>query len=171
MEQPLLITLIVFMVIFDLVVLIALLGVFASLRRMATAVERQCVNFEEKITPVVADVKERLDQAKTIFENLQTTTDNFVRVSEMIRSHAEKVEETLEEVTNRARVQIARADEVISDVVEKIHITSIVVQQNILAPVREISAIIRGVTCALDILFRRRRNPVDRAHQDEELFI
>lgn len=170
-QSSLLFTLIIFMILFDLVVVIALLGIYASLRRMTASVERQRANFEEKITPIVTDVKQRLDQAQVIFENLQKTTDNFVQVSEIVRAQAEKVEQTLQETADRARVQIAKVDEVISDVVEKIHITSVVVQQNILAPVREISAILRGISGAAQLLFGRRRPAVDRVHQDEELFI
>jgi hypothetical protein len=170
-ENGLLIFLIALMVVFDALLLVAFLGVLKSLKRMQVAVERQRVTFDEKITPLLGDVKERLDQAKNVFENLQKTTENFVAVSEMVKTQAEKVNLTLQDTTDRARVQIARVDEIVSDVVEKIQVTADIVQQNILAPVREISALVRGVSCAFQFLFGRRHSPIDRVHQDEELFI
>ncbi len=163
--------LIALMVVFDALLLVAFLGIYKSLKQMLASLERQRATFEGKITPLLGDVKERLDQAKAVFENLQKTTENFVAVSEMVKGQAEKVNMTLQDTTDRARIQIARADEIVSDVVEKIQVTADIIQQNILAPVREISALVRGVSCALHFLFGRRHNSIDRVHQDEELFI
>jgi uncharacterized protein YjbJ (UPF0337 family) len=170
-ENGLLIFLIALMVIFNALLLVAMLGIFKSLKQLLVSLERRLATFEGKITPLLGDVKERLDQAKDVIENLRKTTENFVVVSEMVKGQAEKVNVTLQETTDRARAQIAKADEIVSDVVSKIQVTADVIQQNILAPVREISALIRGVYCAMQILFGRRHSPIDRAHQDEELFI
>lgn len=170
-ENGLLIFLIALMVVFNALLLVAFLGIYKHLKQMMVSLERQRATFEGKIMPLLGDVKERLDQLKDVFENLQKTTENFVAVSEMVKGQAEKVNMTLQETTDRARIQIARVDEIVSDVVSKIQVTAEVIQQNILAPVREISALIRGVSCALQFLFGRRHSPIDRAHQDEELFI
>jgi hypothetical protein len=40
-----------------------------------------------------------------------------------------------------------------------------------LAPIREVSALVRGVSGGLHFLFARQKNQVDAVHQDEELFI
>jgi hypothetical protein len=165
------ILLIIIMLVFFLTQVVALVGVWIALKKMVGTVERQRLYLEQNVTPIIADVRKRLDQAELIFDSLQKTMDNVAGVSEMIRTQAERVNTTIEETTTRVRAQIAKADEVISDVVEKIHITAVVVQQNVLAPIREVSAIIRGVTSAVQILFGRQRHPVDRVHQDEELFI
>ena len=77
----------------------------------------------------------------------------------------------IEDTTDRAKVQISRADEVITDAIEKMEATSEIVQENILAPVRETAALIRGVSSGLQFFFSRRKNQVDEVHQDEELFI
>ncbi len=170
-ENGLLIFLIALMVLFDAFLLAAFFGMYRSVKQMLASLESQRATVEGKITPLLNDVKERLDQAKEVFENLQRTTENFVAVSELIKGQAEKVSVTLEETTDRARVQIAKADAVVSEVVGKIQVTADVIQQNILAPVRELSALVRGVTCGLQFLFGRRHSSIDRVHQDEELFI
>jgi hypothetical protein len=185
-QQTLLIILIALMVVFDAFLLVFFMGMAKSLNRMAATVERQGTLFEDRINPVLdlvkTSVEEKINplfeetrtslvQFKGILENVQHTTENFVSVSEMVKTQAEKVNLTLQETTDRARIQIARADEVVADFVEKLQVSSTIIQQNILTPVREISALIRGVSCALEFLFKRQRPPVDRVHQDEELFI
>ncbi len=59
----------------------------------------------------------------------------------------------------------------VTDAIEKMEATSAVVQQNVLAPIREVSALIRGISRGLHFLFAGRKNPVDAVYQDEELFI
>ena len=49
--------------------------------------------------------------------------------------------------------------------------TSEIVQENVLEPVRELSALIRGLSSGLNFLLGRKRNPVNEVHQDEEMFI
>jgi hypothetical protein len=50
--------------------------------------------------------------------------------------------------------------------------TADVVQRNVLAPIQEISAVVKGVRSGLEFLFSRRRAPsVSEATQDEQLFI
>jgi methyl-accepting chemotaxis protein len=112
-----------------------------------------------------------LGEAKQLLQNLHKATDNFTRISETVLHQVERVNAVIEDTTDRARDQIARADEVVTDAIEKMEATSAVVQQNVLAPIREVSALIRGVSGGLHFLFVGRKNPVDAVHQDEELFI
>ena len=75
---------------------------------------------------------------------------------------------------DRARLQLIRADQLISDSMSKIEKTADDVHKSVAQPVQEIQAVITGVRAALDFLFSKGRNPrgpVDRSTQDEELFI
>jgi len=65
-----------------------------------------------------------------------------------------------------------RVDQMVSDLVTKVETTADVVQRNVLAPIQEISAVVKGVRSGLEFLFSRRRAPsVSEATQDEQLFI
>jgi methyl-accepting chemotaxis protein len=146
-------------------------GVFVSLRKLASSVERLRFEMDKKFDPAVAEFREVLADAKSVLQNLNRATENFAGVSETVRHQVERVNAVLEDTTDRARDQIARADEVVTDAIEKIEATSAVVQQNVLAPIREVSALVRGVSGGLHFLFARQKNQVDAVHQDEELFI
>jgi methyl-accepting chemotaxis protein len=146
-------------------------GILVSVKKLAFNVERLRAEMEKKIDPALAELREVLADAKAVFGNLQTAAGNFAGISETVRNQVERVNAVIEDTTDRARDQIARADEVVTDAIEKLEATSAVVQQNVLAPIREISALVRGVSGGLQFLFSGRKNQVDAVHQDEEMFI
>jgi hypothetical protein len=49
--------------------------------------------------------------------------------------------------------------------------TTILVQQSVLGPAREFSYLMFGLRRAMEVLLTGKRLPVNRAYQDEELFI
>lgn len=146
-------------------------GIFVSIKKLAFSVERLRFEMDQKIDPALAEFRGVLGDAKQVLQNLHTAAENFAGISETVRYQVERVNAVIEDTTDRARDQIARADEVVTDAIEKMEATSAVVQQNVLAPIREVSALIRGVSGGLHFLFAGRKNPVDAVHQDEELFI
>ena len=146
-------------------------GVFISIKKLAFNVERMRFEMDQKVDPALNEFRAVLGDAKLVLQNLHTAAENFAGISETVRYQVERVNAVIEDTTDRARDQIARADEVVTDAIEKMEATSAVVQQNVLAPIREVSALIRGVSGGLHFLFAGRKNPVDAVHQDEELFI
>ncbi len=146
-------------------------GIFVSMKKLAFSIERLRTHVEQQIDPAVSDFKEVLGEGKQILQKLQTAAENFAGISETVRYQVERVNAVIEDTTDRARDQIARADDVVTDALEKMEATSAVVQQNVLGPIREASALIRGVSGGLRFLFSTRKNPVDAVHQDEEMFI
>jgi methyl-accepting chemotaxis protein len=163
--------LIVLMSIFVILQVGILAGLFVSVRKLVTNVEHLRTNLEEKAEPIIADFREILDHSKDIARNLRASAENFTSVSGNVKYQIERVSATLEDTTDRARAQISKIDGAVADAVQKFEIVTGAIQRSIYAPVREISAIIRGVSSGLHYLFARRRNQVNEVHQDEELFI
>ena len=146
-------------------------GIFVSLKKLALSVERLRTETEKKVDPAISELRDVLGDAKTVLRSISATAQNFAGISETVRYQVERVNAVIEDTTDRAKDQIARADEVVTDAIEKMQATSAVVQQNVLAPIREVSALVRGVSGGLHFLFSGRKNQVDTVHQDEELFI
>lgn len=148
-----------------------LAGIFASMKKLALSAERLRIAVDQKVEPALSDLREVLGESRLILERLKTAAENFAGISETVRYQVERVNAVIEDTTDRARDQIARADEVVTDALEKMEATSAVVQQNVMGPIREVSALIRGVSGGLRFLFGGRKNQVDTVHQDEEMFI
>jgi methyl-accepting chemotaxis protein len=146
-------------------------GMFVSIRKLSFNIERIRTDLENSVRPALTDFREVLGETKYILQNFHSTAENIASISETVKFQVERVNAVIEETTDRARIQISRADEVVADAIQKMEATSAIVQENVLAPIREASAIIRGVHGGLHFFFARKRNAVDQVHQDEELFI
>jgi len=162
-----------------LVVIIALLGaqtfalvgfLFAfrsfskRMETLLTLVEGAARNTE----PVLQAARELLVDSR---ENLNLISKNIVEISQLAKNQVSRLDGLTAEVSDRLRVQIVRVDQLVSNTVARVEETTETVQRNILAPVREISAILVGVRTALDFLLRRNKTRMERATQEEELFI
>jgi hypothetical protein len=76
------------------------------------------------------------------------------------------------EVLDRFREEAVRADELLADVLQKMQRAADAVERGVLAPIRELSALLAGVRRGIEFFRGKRRPPVgDRAQQEEELFI
>jgi GTPase len=90
----------------------------------------------------------------------------------MLRDRTNQVDRVVAEVVERTRLQIIRVDQVVSDLIQKVESTAEAIQRQIIAPIREVSAVVKGVRTGLEFLFSRRRSAkVPEATQDEQMFI
>jgi hypothetical protein len=90
----------------------------------------------------------------------------------MLRERTTDVDALVAELVDRSRLQVIRVDQMVSDLVQKVETTSDAVQRGVLAPMQEVSAVIKGMRAGLEFLFSRRRTTsVSEAAQDEQLFI
>jgi multidrug resistance efflux pump len=99
-------------------------------------------------------------------------------IAEMARDEAAEVRHLLGDTTAIARREIERAREKVDKVQHTLEVATdqferatMIVQQSVLEPAREFSYLMYGVRRAMEVLFTGKRLPVNRAYQDEELFI
>ena len=118
------------------------------------------------------ETREVLAPMKTITENLRTASTNLVEIGISAREQFKRVEHMVAETGEVLHTQLGRIDAMTRDVVDRVNSTALVVQDSFLRPAREVAAIAKGFGRGLEtLLFRRQKNTVDQAHQDEELFI
>lgn len=146
-----------------------LLGIYLSVGRLSREVQDARVDFKSKVDPVADSLREILENSRATFDKIGT---NLTDVMQLTRDRAGRIDEIVGEVADRARLQALRFDHLIQDTVEKVEQTTSVVQKNILAPIQEASAMIRGVRSGLEFLFSRRTpsRPAEPA-SEEQLFI
>jgi hypothetical protein len=149
-----------------------LYGIFKAMGRLNTQVTAARESFESTKGSLLEDVRTLLHQSIELVSNLNRISADFSAISSAARVQIEKVDGLVTETTDMARQHVQRLDGIISDAISHIEHTSRVVQDNILAPVREVSAVIKGVKMGLEFLTSKRRPAtVDKATQDEAMFI
>jgi len=142
--------------------------IWLGLRKIPGQVEAARDNFKQRFDPPVQSVTEILTNAR---EPLRVFTTNLAEISKMLRERTSDVDGLVAKLVAKSRVQVIRTDRMVSDLVQKVETTSDAVQRRVLAPIQEVSAIIKGMQAGLEFLFSRRRTTsVGEAAQDERLF-
>ena len=163
--------LLILVVVFICLQLGTMVMLLVAVRKIGGNLDRMRALVEQKGTPAIRELREVFVEVKNILGGVRAATENLTGAAESVRSRVRDVNSVIEETTNRARQQIFKADEVVTQAIRRAEATSKVLQESILAPIAELSALIRGLSSGLNLLFGRKRNPVNEAHQDEEMFI
>ena len=165
--------LIVFIVVTALAVVIqagVLVSLYISVKKTSSRVESIAGDLQQRVAPA-------LDAATAILNNsrgnLQTLTENLAATSTSLRNQVERVETTMGDIIDRTRLQVIRADEMVSRTLDRVEETSEFVQHTVISPVKQLAGLVSGLTVGLDAFFRRRKGPQRSQPQteDEELFI
>ncbi len=139
-----------------------------SIYRAARATQERVTGFVERAEPLVDTslrmVDEIRQQARDILGKVQ-------QITETARGQAARIDDLLVDVANRVQSQMDRLDQVVETTMERAEETTAQLQKTILAPVREINAWVAGIRAVLHYLGRRDVSTVERATQDEEMFI
>ncbi|HUZ95165.1 MAG TPA: hypothetical protein VMU57_09660 [Edaphobacter sp.] len=86
-----------------------------------------------------------------------TLAENLVETSNVVRSKAVEFDATLSDVNNKARVQAARADDIVTTILTGTAEVVNAVQHGISVPVREFNGLMNGLKAGLDVLVGRTR--------------
>jgi len=144
-------------------------AIFLALRKLPGHLEAFRQDIKQRFDPLTQSVTEIVVNAR---EPLRTIIANLADISKMLRERTSDLDGLVAEVVDKSRAQVIRMDQMVSDLVEKVEITSETVQRGVLAPIQEVSAVIKGMQAGLEFLFSRRRTTsVTEAAQDEQLFI
>jgi len=138
-----------------------LVAIYIMSKRLSAQVDR-----------FLKDTREMMAPLKAITENLRSASANVVELGISAREQFRRVEAMVTDTGEVLNTQLQRLDRVSQDVVERIGETADLVQGSVVRPVREVAAVIKGVSRGFEaLLFRKNRRSVDQARQDEELFI
>jgi hypothetical protein len=134
-----------------------LAAMFFAMKKSAERMEALAAEVKGKALPA-------LEQAQIMLEDirpkLQIIADNLQHSTTVVRSQVERVDATVNDVVDRARLQVIRADELLSRTLDRVENTTDMVHNTVVSPIRQVSGIIQGVTAGLEFLLgnRARKN-------------
>jgi hypothetical protein len=159
-------------------------GLYFLTKRVVSVIERTgelqaraeyLLNNTEPVLKMAQGVMSELKEAGGYFAQ---GAQHLSAIAEMAKDEVAEVKHLLGDTTAIARREIDRAREKVDKVQNTLTVatdqfarTTAMVQQSVLEPAREFSYVMFGLRRAVDVLFAGRRLPVNRAYQDEELFI
>jgi len=170
-----------------------MIGVYSSVKRLnrtADALQARAVPIINKIEPVVLQVQGTVSAVSTTVDKLSAQAlDTFDKVAVEARAisaavsvssreiaglatrQAEQLSVALDASTSMLHRQVSELDHLLTRTQHKIEATTHEVQSTVVTPLRELNALLAGIKRALELIFRGQRKEIDKAYQDEEMFI
>jgi len=147
----------------------SMFGLYRAIREIKEEVAGIRADVSRRIDPLAASLTEIVASSR---EPLRSITADLAEVARVLRQRTGSVDEALDDLLDRFRLQVIRVDQTITDVLERVDKTTATVQRNIIAPVSEASAVLKGLQAGLDFfLSRRRESRASDVPQDEQMFI
>jgi methyl-accepting chemotaxis protein len=151
-----------------------LAALYLSVRKSSARVETLAAEFKAKALPTLEAAQVILTELRP---KLTVIADNLTETTHAVRAQVERMDATVNDVVDRARLQIIRADELLTRTIDRVEETSDMVQRTVVSPVRQFSGLIQGVTAGIEFLLgnRGRRNggrrEARRPVPQDEMFI
>jgi len=154
-------------------------GIFKTFRQLTKRMDSLSKDLQGNVEVVTAKAEETLTTIRDIGEGLMPVKDKMVDAADLIHQRVVKVDDFLEETTSSARTEVQRMQTRIESATNRVEEILEMMQDGVMAPINEISALTRGIRAGFDLLFRRRskasnipdRTPAQTPDQDEEMFI
>lgn len=167
MDNALLVVMTFAVVLSALSMLAMALMVFGMFRAVKSIQERANV-FLPKAEDFIATAKVSLADTQ---KQIRDVTTKASAVLDSTQTQLTRVDQFVGDATQRARVQMDRAELVLDDTVSRVHDTVLQLNSGVLKPIRELNGVAAGIRAALQFMIARGRPTVDRATADEEMFI
>jgi methyl-accepting chemotaxis protein len=140
---------------------VVMFGMLIVLRKTTLRLDVLAADVTGKILPVAETAHATLLELKPKIESI---IDNVNDSSAVVRGQMQKLDSTLSELLDRSRLQVIRADEMVSRAMDRVEETTNTVQKTVSIPVRQFSGIMKGVSAGLEYLITKRKS---EAPQDE----
>ncbi|HVZ61200.1 MAG TPA: hypothetical protein VG892_10495 [Terriglobales bacterium] len=144
-----------------------LAAILMVVRRSGRRMESLVNEVEHRILPT-------LDSAKAIMESSRPLLDEILKnasaSSLTVRQQLERTESTLNDILDRTRLQVIRADDMATRALDKVEQTTEVVANSVVSPVRQVAGVVQGVAAGVESFFNNRRSR-NRGTQRDEMFI
>lgn len=153
-----------------IVIQTAILGItFAQIRTSVEQLTKIATDLNARVDPVLTRVTRIVDDSE---DRIASIMGDAAEITRLARSQAQKVDRVFTDSVERLRIQVIRADHILTGALEVIEDTGSKFRKTLWGPVQQASAILRGLKVGLDYLRGERPSPAGQKEtQDEELFI
>lgn len=150
--------------------MLILAGMYFAIRQLSTHLKSAADEVKSQVSPLIengqalqADFKRLLE---TSSPKIELVLDNAAAITTTAHSGIGRVETTLNDVLDRARLQIIRADEMVTRAMDQVENTTEKVAHSVTSPVKHATGIVQGITTGFGAYFGQKR-PRDRGPSDE----
>jgi hypothetical protein len=149
-----------------------LVAMFVQLKMSMQEFTRIANDLQGRVDPILLRVNRILEDSEGRISSVMGDTAEITRLA---RGQAQKVDRVVTEAMERLRIQVIRADQILTGALEVVDEAGTKFRNTLWGPIRQASAVMKGIKVGLDMLRRQQNNKPesdpDSVSQDEELFI
>lgn len=147
-----------------------LLTILVKMRPIGQRIDQVATDLQSKIEPILVNTNRILSDSE---DRIKSIMGDAAEITHTARGQAQRVDRVFTDALERLRLQIIRADHIVTGTLEVVEDTGLRVRQSVLTPMNQISAVLKGLKVAIDVVrgHQARRSGSDGVPQDEELFI
>jgi hypothetical protein len=134
-----------------------LVALYFAVRQSTARMEALATEVKSKVLPTVETAQSILVELRPKIEVMST---NFAESSDMLRNQLGRLDATVTDALDRARLQVIRADELLNRTMDKVEETSEVVHKTVISPLRQVNGLMAAISTGVDVfLGQKRRHP------------
>jgi hypothetical protein len=141
--------------------MLILAGMFFTVRALSTHLKSTVDEIKAQAFPLLQDGKVLQADIKRILETsapkVELVLDNAAKISTTAHSGIGRVESTVNDILDRARLQVIRADEMVTRAMDTVEDTTEKVAHTVTSPVKHASGLVQGITAGLGTYFGQKR--------------
>ena len=147
-----------------------LVGLYLSVRKSTAKMDALANELKEKAIPTMETVQSFIVEMRPKIEPI---ADNVSDSTTVIKNQLERLDATLTDVLDRTRLQVIRADELLSRTMDKVEETSEIVHKTVVSPLRQVSGVMNAIYTGIDVFLgtKRRSGKNGMGVPQDEMFI
>ena len=163
------------------IVAAAMVGITVVVARVARTVNRlerraeplleQVTALSARVNQIAAEGREVAEQVTTISDHLSTATQHFSESAALIKDEVRELKQLVGYTAATAKDKIERTSRAIDQAQRQFSATTYFIHTKLVAPARELAAIMAGVRRGLEVLTSPRPKQIDETYSEEEMFI
>jgi len=146
-----------------------LVALYLAVRQSSARIEALATEVKTKVLPTADTAQAMLVELRPKIESI---LGNVNETSTIVRGQMSRLDATLNDVVDRGRLQVIRADELLTRTMDRVEETTEMVHNTVISPVRQLSGLMQGLSVGLDTLLGARRRKRNSAGvPQDEMFI
>jgi hypothetical protein len=145
-----------------------LLAMFLQMRVAIREFTRIAATLQARVDPILLRTNRILEDSE---DRIRSIMGDAAEITRVARSQAQKVDRVFTDAVERLRIQVVRADHILTGALEVVEGAGSTIRDSVWGPIQQASAVIKGIKAGLEFFRSGKRPQPDTTPQDEELFI
>src|SRR6202790_5230355 len=125
-----------------------LVALYVAVRKSTERMEALATEVKSKVMPTVETAQSMLGEQRPKIRHMST---NFAESSDLLRNQLGRLDATVTDVLDRARLQVIRADQLLNPTMDRVEETSEVVHKTVISPLRQVKGLMAAIRTGADV--------------------